>query len=212
MRAAEEPLRSDLDVAGLKAQVFLGGSSSLRCGARARRAASRARACDGKSRVRRESGVNDDGRLKRAALFSRPNLYAVAQYVASATERRAQESRPALPRRNDLHKVLHPDFREFTFSKLSDKSLCGHRVLAFGGTNGAETALLASFWASSKVHSEPFLELSDSYSRKFAAYRSSLCSAVGGMGYRLLHTLRTTGDNTQEEAGSVQNEKGERSA
>src|SRR5215217_6451142 len=37
----------------------------------------------------------------------------------------------------------------------------------FGGTKGAQTALVASFWAPSRVHSEPFLQLSDSLKAKF---------------------------------------------
>jgi hypothetical protein len=50
-----------------------------------------------------------------------------------------------------------------SLEKLSDKSFCHHRAPASGGTKVAETALLAPFRAPSRVHSEPLLELSDSF-------------------------------------------------
>ena len=56
------------------------------------------------------------------------------------------------------------NFGEFPFQKLSDKSFCHHRAPASGSTKVAETALLAPFRAPSRVHSEPLLELSDSFS------------------------------------------------
>ena len=49
--------------------------------------------------------------------------------------------------------------------KLSDKSLCHHLATAFGGTKGAETALLDPFWVPLRAHNEALLELSDSLSR-----------------------------------------------
>src|SRR5215217_4518605 len=36
----------------------------------------------------------------------------------------------------------------------------------FGGTKGAETALVALFWAPSRVHSEPLLQFSDTLIRE----------------------------------------------
>ena len=121
MRAAEEPLRSDLDVTGLRAQV-LGRIGELEARERERKelvgAGSRAHPRDGDTRVRPDADPGGDGRLGRGGLCGIPKLYAGAQHLVPPACAPGRKMGREPERAERLYGMLGMNFGELPFHAL----------------------------------------------------------------------------------------------